>query len=150
MNPIARKLMSVGNHVMSTLYRRSNGRIGGKAVGGVPVLLLTVRGRKTGVDRTRRSATSEHDGAYVLAASAGGADTDPQWFRNLAHTDKARIRVRDTDIPVTVRIPTGAERDDLWTNVVVATVPAFGKYETKTDRTIPVAVLTPETESPER
>ena len=37
----------------------------------------------------------------------------------------------------------GSERDDLWTNVVVATVPAFGKFETKTDRTIPVAVLTP-------
>ena len=56
--------------------------------------------------------------------------------------------MRDTDIQVTVRIPAGAERDDLWTNVVVATVPAFGKYETKTDRTIPVAVLTPEGASP--
>ena len=143
MNPIARKLMATGNRVMSALYRRSNGRIGGKAVGGVPVLLLTVRGRKTGVERTNPVGYFLHDGSYVVAGSFNGADTDPQWFRNLAHADKARIRVRDTDIPVTVRIPAGAERDDLWTNVVVATVPAFGKYETKTDRTIPVAVLTP-------
>ncbi|HEY5857671.1 MAG TPA: nitroreductase/quinone reductase family protein [Aldersonia sp.] len=143
MNPVTHKLMSIGNHVMSALYRRSNGRIGGKAGGGVPVLLLTVRGRKSGQDRTTPVGYFLHDGAYVVAGSANGADTDPQWFRNLAHSDEARIRVRDTDIPVTVRIPTGSDRDDLWTNVVVATVPAFGKYEKKTDRTIPVAVLTP-------
>lgn len=150
MNPVVHKLMAIGNHVMSTLYRRSNGRIGGKAAGGVPVLLLTVRGRKSGVDRTTPVGYFEHDGAYVVAGSGGGMDSDPQWFSNLAHTGKARVRLRDKDIQVTVCIPTGAERDDLWTNVVVAAAPAFGKYETKTDRTIPVAVLTPEDASPER
>lgn len=124
------------------LYRRTNGRLGG-SIGSVQVMLLTVAGRKTGIEHTVPVGFFEYNGSYVVVGSAGGAPRDPQWFSNLRHAAWAHIQIRSRQTNVSVRIADAAERDTLWRDVVVARAPSFGSYEKKTSRTIPIAVLTP-------
>ncbi len=144
MNTVMRRLFATGNKVTAALYRRSNGRINGKARGGLPVLLLTVPGRRTGNPRTTCVAYFVHDGGYVVVGSAGGMKEDPQWSRNLAATERARIQVGAERIDVATRMATGDEREQLWNDVVLAGRGAFFRdYETKSGRKLPIGVLTP-------
>jgi deazaflavin-dependent oxidoreductase (nitroreductase family) len=142
MNPIGKKVMAAGNGLLSWLYRRTNGRVGG-SVKGLPVLLLTVPGRKTGKPRSVPVAYFEHDDGYLVAASAGGAKANPQWIHNLKAARQARISIRERQYDVDARVTAGVERDELWQNVVLARAPFFGEYEVKSGRTIPLALLNP-------
>lgn len=142
MQPLVKKLMAAGNTAASWVYRRTSGRIGGSAKG-LPVLLLTVPGRKTGIPRTVPVAYFEQDDTYLVTASAGGLKADPQWIHNLGAVENAHINVFGEQYDVDVRITDNAERDTLWQEVVLARAPFFAKYEQKSGRTIPVALLTP-------
>ncbi len=143
MSSVAKKVMATGNKFASWLYKRSDGRVGGSARG-VPVLLLTVPGRKSGTPRTVPVAYFEHGGGYLVAATAGGSKTDPEWIRNLGAVDSAEVQVGESKYDVDVRIATGAERDELWRDVVVSRAPSFAGYEEKSgSRRIPIALLTP-------
>lgn len=126
------------------LYERSDGRRNGTAKG-LPVLLLTVAGRRTGTPRTTPVAYVEQDGSYVVAGSAGGMDLEPQWFRNLRRADRATVRIGAEMLDVTVHIPGRTDRDRMWQDVVLATAPFFADYERKSSRLIPLALLTPTT-----
>ena len=141
MNPVAKRAMAAGNSAAAWVYRRSNGRIGG-SVRGLPVLLLTVPGRKTGRPRSVHIAFFEHHDGYLVAATAGGAKTNPQWIHNLGAAVKAHIQVGEDQYDVDVRVLDGGERDELWQNVVLTRAPQFAKYEEKSGRTIPLALLT--------
>ncbi|WP_406832545.1 nitroreductase family deazaflavin-dependent oxidoreductase [Pedococcus sp. KACC 23699] len=143
MNTVMRTLMRTANKAAVAIYKVTGGRLGGKASGGVPVLLLTVTGRRTGQPRTTPVGYFEHEGGYLVVGSAGGMPQDPQWFRNLRATSRAEVQVGRQVSAVTVREVTGAERDAAWKDVVVARCPPFAKYEVKTSRTIPLALLTP-------
>lgn len=134
--------MAAGNTAAAWVYRRTRGRIGGSAKG-LPVLLLTVPGRKTGIPRTVPVAYFEHDNSYLVTASAGGAQAAPQWIHNLGAAENAHINVFGDQYDVDVRITDNAERDELWQKVVLAKAPFFVKYEQKSGRTIPIALLTP-------
>jgi deazaflavin-dependent oxidoreductase (nitroreductase family) len=142
MNPVANKVMAAGNRAAAWVYRRTRGRIGGSAKG-VPVLLLTVPGRKSGTLRTVPVAYFEHGNGYVVSASAGGAKSDPQWIHNLGAAGKAHITVFENQYDVDARIAHHAERDELWRDIVLARAPFFAKYEEKSGRIIPIALLTP-------
>ncbi|MFC4603423.1 nitroreductase/quinone reductase family protein [Rhodococcus kronopolitis] len=122
-------------------YRMSAGRLGGRAAG-LPVLLLTVPGRRTRVPRTTPVCYLERGDAYVVVGSAYGSKTDPDWIRNLAATEFARIRIRGQEWEVSARIATGAERDRLWRRTIVPAAPAIAKHEARSGRMFPVAVLT--------
>ncbi|MDJ0378845.1 nitroreductase/quinone reductase family protein [Cryobacterium sp. PH31-L1] len=124
------------------LYRRSNGRIGGR-IRGVSVLLLTVAGRTTGVPHTVPVSYFEHDGAFLVVGSGGGSATEPQWFRNLRQAAEAEVQVGPRTLTVTVRVAADAERATLWRDVIVARAPFFAPYEHKAGRTVPIAVLRP-------
>lgn len=142
MNTFVKKLMHGGNVVMSKLYQRSNGKIGGK-VRGLPVLVLTVRGRKTGNPRSTPVAYFEYANGYAIVASAGGAKDDPQWFRNLLAASTARVQIGAEQKDVAVHVAEGPQRERLWNDVVLARAPFFGDYEKKSGRVIPIVVLTP-------
>jgi len=145
-NSVSRAMMRTAGKLAVTLYRRSGGKIGGKALGGAPVLLLTVAGRRTGQPHTTAVSYFDHLGGYVVVGSAGGTPDDPQWFRNLRKATRAVVEVgRAGRQTVDVRVLTGAERDTVWQDVVLARVPAFAKYETKSGRAMPLALLTPVT-----
>jgi deazaflavin-dependent oxidoreductase (nitroreductase family) len=143
MNAAVRRLMRAGNSLAVFLYRRSNGRIGGTARGGTPVLLLTVLGRKTGTPHTTPVSYFEDQGGYVVTGTAGGTKQDPQWFHNLRAGSRAHVELGPRHVDVDVHVASGAERDRLWREVVLARAPTFATYEDKSGRMIPVAVLTP-------
>lgn len=123
------------------LYARSDGRHGGTAKG-LPVLLLTVAGRRSGAPHTTPVAYIHHGGSYLVAGSGGGMAQEPQWFRNLRYAERATVRIGANTHEVTVAIPDRAERDDLWNGVVLVKAPFFAKYQCKSSRLIPLALLT--------
>lgn len=144
-NRMVRTLMRGGSRVAVRLYRWSGGRVGGRAVGRTPVLLLTVAGRKTGREHTTAVGYFEHLGGYVVVGSAGGQPHDPQWFKNLRVASEAGVEIGRRTFRADVRELHGQERDEVWRDVVLARTPAFGRYEEKTGRTMPLALLTPRT-----
>jgi deazaflavin-dependent oxidoreductase (nitroreductase family) len=143
MNAAVKRLMRAGNGLAVFLYRRSNGRIGGTARGGTRVLLLTVLGRKSGTPHATPVSYFEDEGGYVVAGTAAGRKQDPQWFHNLRAASRAHIELGSRHLDVDVHVASGAERDRLWREIVLARAPSFATYEDKSGRVIPVAVLTP-------
>lgn len=144
MNPMLKKMITLGQSASVALYRRSNGKIGGK-VKGLPVALLTVPGRKTGQPRTTPVAYFDHDGGYLVCGSAGGMKHDPQWFKNLAAAKHAQFQIGAVTTELTARVADEPEREQLFTEIV-ARAPFFADYQRKADgRQLPVAVLTPTT-----
>ncbi len=143
MASMAQRFWKAGNAAAAWMYRRTGGKVGGRARGGSPVLLLTVAGRRSGMPHTVPVAYVERDGAYYLAATAGGQPKEPQWVRNLRAASTATIQVGRERMTMSVEVLRGAESDAAWKDVIVATYPSFAPYEAKSGRRIAVARLTP-------
>jgi F420H(2)-dependent quinone reductase len=124
-----------------SLYRRTNGAIGGR-MAGRSMLLLTTIGRKSGKERTTPLQYMEDGSDYLLIASYGGSPQDPQWFRNLVDNPQAKIQIGSKIIDVTARKANPEERSRLWP-IVIGRSQEFANYQTKTTREIPVVILTP-------
>ena len=111
---------------------------------GVPVVVVTSVGAKSGNLRKNPVMRVEHDGVYALVASKGGAPTHPVWYHNL----RAEPRIEFQDGPdrgdYVVRLAEGDERAQWWERAV-AVWPAYADYQTKTDREIPVFLAEPVT-----
>ena len=107
---------------------------------GLPVIIVTTRGQKTGKIRKTPLMRVEHDGDYALVASKGGAPEHPVWYYNLM-ADPTAVAIQDGPEPfdVTVRPVTGDEKA-IWWDRAVAAYPPYAEYQTKTDREIPVFV----------
>jgi deazaflavin-dependent oxidoreductase (nitroreductase family) len=106
------------------------------------LLLLHHVGAKTGQDRINPLAYNRDGDRYVIFASKAGAPTNPDWYHNLkAHPDVS-IEVGTDTIDVVAAEATGEERERLF-SAQVERSPGFGDYQAKTDRVIPVIVLTP-------
>ena len=88
-----------------TLYRLTNGRIGGKIIAGSPILLLTTTGRQTGKQRTRPLVYVRDGDRYVLCASNGGSPRHPGWYHNLCATGRAETQVGPSRLPSAPRLP---------------------------------------------
>jgi deazaflavin-dependent oxidoreductase (nitroreductase family) len=123
-------------------YRKSKGAKA-NTIKGMPLFLLTVPGRKTGTPHTTPVCFFDDDGAWVVCGSAGGQPAEPQWFRNLRAADSAIVEIGGRTASVSVRIvDAGEERERLWQRLV-SLAPFFAGYQKKTDRLMPLAVLTP-------
>ncbi|WP_019630473.1 nitroreductase family deazaflavin-dependent oxidoreductase [Actinomadura atramentaria] len=120
-------------------YQRTGGEVGHEWNGTV-VLLLTTKGRVSGEPRTTPLIYQQDGDAYVIVASKGGAEDDPQWYKNLRADDRVTVQVRDDVFEARARTAADEERPRLWSKMT-ATWPAYDEYQTKTDRTIPVVVL---------
>ena len=105
---------------------------------GLPVVLFTTRGKKSGKIRKIALMRVEHDGAYAMVASQGGATKHPNWYFNLK-ADPDALMVQDgADLfDATARELEGEERE-IWWNRAVAAYPNYAVYQTRTDRLIPV------------
>jgi deazaflavin-dependent oxidoreductase (nitroreductase family) len=123
------------------LYESSGGT-DGTTLRGMPVIVLTSKGARTGKLRKTPLMRVEHDGRYAVVASQGGAPTHPVWYHNLL----AHPRVELQDGPVKreydAHEATGAEKQEWWARAVEA-FPDYANYQQKTDRQIPVFVLEP-------
>jgi deazaflavin-dependent oxidoreductase (nitroreductase family) len=121
------------------LYRWSGGRIGGTLMG-LPVLLLTTTGRKSGQPRTNALMYVPHGGDFVVIASVLGEPRHPFWWRNLEANPEASVLIGSTTYRVRAREAAGDEREALW-RALVAKVPDYDEYRARTTRRIPVVVL---------
>jgi deazaflavin-dependent oxidoreductase (nitroreductase family) len=107
---------------------------------GLPVIIVTMRGNKTGKVRKIAVMRVAHDGEYALVASKGGAPKHPVWYYNLkANPDEVIIQDGPEPFEARVRQVTGEERA-MWWERAVAAYPPYAEYQKKTDREIPVFV----------
>jgi deazaflavin-dependent oxidoreductase (nitroreductase family) len=128
------------------LYERSAGEEGATLRDtGLPVIIVTMKGRKTGLVRKIALMRVEHNGAYALVGSMGGAPTHPVWYHNLK-ADPSTVTIQDgpEPFPVQVHEAEGDERD-VWWERAVAAFPPYAEYQQRTSRVIPILIATPAT-----
>ena len=123
------------------LYEATNGEQGAD-LQGRPVILLTSVGARTGKIRKTPLMRVEHDGVYAVVASLGGAPKNPVWYHNLKKNPHVELQDRGTKRDYIAREITGDEKAVWWDRAVEAW-PDYAKYQTKTERQIPVFVLEP-------
>ena len=123
-------------------YRLSRGHVLG-SVAGMPVLLLTTTGRRSGKARTTPLTFFRDATDLVVVASNGGADRPPDWALNLQQTPRAVVEIGADKLAVTARPASQQERDRLWV-VITATYAGYARYQERTTRRIPVVLLTPD------
>jgi deazaflavin-dependent oxidoreductase (nitroreductase family) len=122
-------------------FRANEGKVGGPFEG-APLLLLHTVGARTGQPRVNPMMYRPVPGGYAVFASKSGAPTNPDWYHNLKAHPNASIEVGTETIDVVASEVSGEERDRLF-RAQVERAPQFGEYESKTDRVIPVVLLTP-------
>lgn len=146
--PYVGKIIKAMSKVNVAVYRWSGGLLGSKwRVGsafprGIPVLLLTAVGRKSGKPRTTPLVFIEHEGNVIVVASQGGLPKDPLWYKNLVATPECELQIKRRKMKMRARTATAEEREVLWPKLV-AHYPDFASYATWTDRVIPVVILEP-------
>jgi F420H(2)-dependent quinone reductase len=137
--------MSLRIKTLSTIHREvyaaSGGRLG-RRIAGMPVLLLTTVGRKTGRRREVPLTYIEDDGVIVLVASYGGRAHNPAWFENLRANPAVEVAIAGDRRSMQARPATAGERARLWPRVV-ETYDGYAKYQAKTAREIPLVLLSP-------
>ncbi|MFI6345842.1 nitroreductase family deazaflavin-dependent oxidoreductase [Streptomyces sp. NPDC050560] len=121
------------------LFESSGGREG-NTMRGMPVIVLTTRGARSGKIRKTPLMRVEHEGAYAVVASKGGAPRHPVWYYNVAADPRVELQDGAVRQDMTAREVQGEERDLWWARAVEA-YPDYADYQTKTDRQIPVFVL---------
>lgn len=109
---------------------------------GVPTLLLTTTGRKSGELRRTALIYGRHGSSYLLVASQGGAPNHPAWYLNLTTNPDVEVQVGAEKFSARARTATEQEKPELWT-AMTAIWPDYDQYQTKTERPIPVVVLDP-------
>lgn len=127
-------------------YRETGGEVG-YLWNGVTTLLLTTTGRRTGEPRASALIFGRDGDDLVVVASMGGAPRHPSWYLNLVEAPAASVQVRASTFPVVARTAAGDERSRLW-DLMVGVWPNYEVYRSRTDRTIPVVVLSPVGRSP--
>ncbi|HET9600709.1 MAG TPA: nitroreductase family deazaflavin-dependent oxidoreductase [Acidimicrobiales bacterium] len=124
------------------VFRASGGRLLG-SFGGMPVLVLTTVGRKSGQPRSTMLTVPVRDGErLVLVASYGGDDRHPAWFLNLRDNPDVTVTMDGRTRPMRARVASPEEKADLWPRVVAA-YQGYGGYQSRTSREIPVVIVEP-------
>jgi deazaflavin-dependent oxidoreductase (nitroreductase family) len=122
-------------------YRETGGDVG-YLWNGVPTLVLTTIGRRSGQPRTSALIFGRDGDDYLVVASMGGAPQHPQWYLNLGAHPNAEIQVRAERLAVSARTAGDDDKPRLW-RIMTDVWPNYDAYQARTDRTIPVVVLSP-------
>jgi deazaflavin-dependent oxidoreductase (nitroreductase family) len=115
----------------------------GTTMRGMPVVILTNKGAKSGKIRKTPLMRVEHDGRYAVVASQGGAPKHPTWYHNLVADPQVQLQDGPVRQDMVAREVTGDEKAEWWDRAVEA-FPDYADYQKKTDREIPVFVLEPQ------
>ena len=129
------------SRTQTELYVATNGEEGGD-LRGKPVIVLTSVGAKTGKIRKTALMRVEHEGVYAVVASKGGDPKHPAWYHNLKDHPHVELQDRATKLDYMAREVLGDEKA-IWWQRGVEVWPDYAKYQTKTDRQIPVFLLEP-------
>jgi deazaflavin-dependent oxidoreductase (nitroreductase family) len=139
---IAKPVIKVLSRLNTWAYRLTNGRIGGTYLHGVPVLLLTVVGRKTGRRLTVPLTYLKDGERLIVAASRAGMDQHPAWYLNLEANPDVDVQTAGVTRPMRAHTADDGERANYWPKLV-AVNPDYGAYQARTQRKIPVIILSP-------
>ncbi|MCW2724668.1 MAG: nitroreductase [Frankiales bacterium] len=120
----------------------SSGGTEGTTLRGLPVIVLTTRGAKSGKLRKVPLMRVEHDGSYAAVASLGGAPQHPVWYHNVVADPHVELQDGPVRQDMTAREVTGDEKAAWWERAVAA-FPDYADYQKKTDREIPLFVISP-------
>jgi len=134
-NPLIKLLWDIHLKV----YLWSSGRIG-NLIRGLPILLLTTKGKKTGLLRTKALTYLPYGDDFVVIASNLGFDNHPGWWINLITEPVATVQIRDVHYTVRAREAEGLEREQIW-QAVAGKSSDYEQYRTWTSRRIPVVIL---------
>lgn len=121
------------------VYQETNGETG-YLWNGVPTLLVTTRGRKSGEPRTIPIIYTPVGDKYVIIASKGGSPTHPKWYLNVEADPHVQVQVKADKFDAIARTAQSPEREQLWAEAVKAW-PNYDIYQSRTDRQIPVVVI---------
>jgi deazaflavin-dependent oxidoreductase (nitroreductase family) len=121
-------------------YQATDGREGHDWQNGVPVLLLTTTGRTSGERRTTPLIYQPYGDDHLIIGSRGGADTPPNWYRNLDADPDVQVQIKGDKFQARARTATPEEKPDMW-RTMTAVWPDYDGYQQRTEREIPVIVL---------
>jgi deazaflavin-dependent oxidoreductase (nitroreductase family) len=124
-------------------YRESDGEVGYEW-NGAPTLLLTTTGRRSGEARTAPLIFGRDGDDLLIVASVGGSPRHPGWYHNLTADPRASVQVRGDRFDVEARTASPDEKPRLW-QIMQDVWPNYDVYQSRTDREIPLVVLTPST-----
>ena len=127
---------SDGNQTVIEEFRANAGKVGGYFEG-APMILVHHLGARTGTERVSPLVYLPDGDNMVIAATKGGAPTNPDWYYNLKAHPRITVEVGTETFPVEATEVTGSERDELWGRLVEMR-PGFAEYEEKTDRLFPM------------
>ena len=121
-------------------YLATGGEDGYLSTGGVPNLILTTIGRRSGKPYSTPLYFGEHDGRYLLVASYAGSDTHPKWYLNLVAHPEVEVQIRDERFAARARTATAEEKPALW-DFMTKMYPRFQTFQESTEREIPLVIL---------
>lgn len=130
------------SRITSTLYKRTNGKVGGRFLKGAPVALLTTIGRKTGEPRTSPLLYLREGNRVILAASRAGSEKTPMWYLNLKANPVVTVQIKGEVLRLNARDASEQERAEYWPKLV-AMYSSFEDYQSWTDRVIPIVICDP-------
>lgn len=136
---IGSKFAGVVTGLHARIYKGTGGKVAG-SMKGVPILVITTTGRKSGKDRERPLMKVTHDGSAHVIASNNGNDSHPSWFLNLSSNPDVKVQDGDENYAATAVVLTGDQRDAVY-ELAKTQMDNFVGYEQKADRTIPVVRL---------
>jgi deazaflavin-dependent oxidoreductase (nitroreductase family) len=131
--------MNAWNRQIMEEFHANGGKVGGPFEG-VPLLLLTTSGARSGQRRTTPVGYMPDGDRLIIFGTRGGLPTNPDWYHNLVAHPEATVEVGTETFNVTAVVITGEERDQLYARQVEH-APVFAEYQAKTTRIIPVIAL---------
>jgi deazaflavin-dependent oxidoreductase (nitroreductase family) len=146
LSPIEQRAVTVVNRTFGSLhawlYQKTDGKIGSTFTGGAPVMLLTTRGRKTGMPRTAPLLYLRDGERIIIVASRGGHPNHPAWYLNLKAHPEVEVQIGDEKRTMRAETASMAQKAKYWPRLI-AVYPPFQDCQARTDRDIPVVVLKP-------
>ena len=128
--------------VNTAVFKASGGRLGAKFLRGAPVCLVTTKGARTGRWRTTPLIYLADGERVVLVASKGGMSHHPAWYHNLSKHAECRVQIGSRERAMSARRASDAEKAQLWPRLL-AIYPDYADYQARTERNIPVMILSP-------
>lgn len=136
------RIRSDGKADVAAYLENPDGRAEGKGPSGLPTLLLTTVGRKSGEPRTVALVFLQDGERMVVVASLAGYDQNPAWYANLLANPNCQVQLSRRKMKAVARVATPAERKELWPRLV-ATLPLWEHFQKQTTREFPIVILTP-------
>ncbi len=136
------RIRSDGKADVEAYLAKPDGRAEGKGPSGLPTLLLTTVGKKSGQPRTVALVFLKDGERLVIVASLAGYDHNPAWYANLHAQPRCQVQLDRTKLHATARDATEAERKELWPRLI-AILPLWDLFQKQTTRAFPIVILSP-------